>query len=125
MVFVWLSKPGFLVQAVLVAAGLAAGAVSAHRAEKELGEKDSRRIVIDEFVGYLVAVLALPLTAGYLVAAFVLFRFFDIVKPPPIRNIDKAVGGGLGVMLDDVVAGMAANVLLQIWRLAANGTAAG
>jgi phosphatidylglycerophosphatase A len=57
-----------------------------------------------------------PKTIGYLFAAFVLFRFFDILKPAPIRRIEKAVPGGAGVMLDDVMAGVYANACIQLSR---------
>jgi phosphatidylglycerophosphatase A len=56
-----------------------------------------------------------PKTIGYLFAAFVLFRLFDIFKPPPVRNIEKAVKGGAGIMLDDVMAGILANICIQLW----------
>lgn len=90
------------------------GMIAAHNAEKQLG-KDSGRIVIDELCGYMVSVLFVPKTMTYLLAAFVLFRVFDIVKPPPIRKIESIIPGGTGIMLDDVLAGMYANVCLQVW----------
>ena len=90
------------------------GTWTSDEAEKVLG-KDSGHIVIDEFCGYLIAVLFVPKTIGYLFAAFVLFRLFDIFKPPPIRNIEKAVHGGAGIMLDDVAAGIMANACIQVW----------
>lgn len=74
---------------------------------------DDRKIVIDEFVGCLIAVFALPLTVGYVVGGVLLFRFFDIFKPFPISVIDKRLKSGLGVMADDIVSGGMANALLQ------------
>ncbi|MEN8264912.1 MAG: phosphatidylglycerophosphatase A [Nitrospirota bacterium] len=91
------------------------GVLSAHQAERVLG-KDSGHIVIDEFCGYLISVLFLPKTLAYLTAAFILFRFFDILKPTPIRMIEKTIPGGAGVMMDDVLAGIYANICLQVWR---------
>lgn len=114
--FVWFFKLSNVNLFITLLIGFALGVLSAHYAEKALGEKDSRHIVIDEFVGYISAVIFLPATTGYLIAGFVLFRFFDILKPPPIRNIEKAVGGGLGVMLDDLAAGFITNILLQAWN---------
>lgn len=76
--------------------------------------KDSSRVVIDEVAGMCVSLLFIPVTPGYVVAAFVLFRFFDIVKPFYIRRTEK-LPKGWGVMLDDVVAGIYANILLQLW----------
>lgn len=118
MIFIWFLKPDSPFLGVLAAAVFGLGTVTAHIAEGVLG-KDSGRIVIDEFAGFLISVFSLPLTPGYLIAGFFLFRFFDILKPPPIRNIERTIGGGLGVMLDDAAAGLAANLLLQIWRLVA------
>jgi phosphatidylglycerophosphatase A len=91
------------------------GTISAHNTEKILG-KDSGHIVVDEFFGYLVAVLFIPRTTGYLFAALILFRIFDILKTPPAGAIEKRVPGGAGIMLDDLVAGIYANVCLQIWK---------
>lgn len=93
------------------------GVISSHVADKEFGQKDSSKIVIDEFVGYLVSIAFLPLTFGYLISAFFLFRFFDILKPIPIRNIERRFHGGLGVMLDDIAAGIFTNIILQVWRI--------
>jgi len=90
------------------------GTITSHNAEKLLG-KDSGRIVIDELCGYLISVSFVPKTSGYLLAAFILFRAFDIFKPPPIRKIEKMVPGGAGIMLDDVLAGIYANMCLQVW----------
>lgn len=92
------------------------GTISSHQCEKVIG-KDSGHIVIDEFCGYLISILFIPKSINYLVAAFILFRIFDIVKPPPVRQAEKAVTGGAGVMLDDVLAGVYANICLQVWRL--------
>jgi phosphatidylglycerophosphatase A len=92
-----------------------AGVLASHNAEKVLG-KDSGHIVIDEFCGYLLSVAFLPRSMGYLIAAFFLFRFFDIVKPPPVRNAENYFSGGMGIMLDDVLAGIYTNICLQLWN---------
>lgn len=92
------------------------GLIASHDAEKPLG-KDSRHIVIDEFSGYLLSVLFIPKGIGYLLTAFILFRIFDILKPPPIRKIEVHVSGGAGIMLDDVLAAVYTNVCIQLWRL--------
>jgi len=118
LIFVWLIKPGVPLSGSIILVTLFLGTITAHIAEGIFGE-DSGRIVIDEFAGLLISVFLLPLTAGYLIAAFLLFRFFDILKPPPIRNIENAVSGRLGVMLDDVAAGLLTNLLLQLWRAVA------
>tara|TARA_B100000749_G_scaffold279661_1_gene273048 strand:+ start:33491 stop:33958 length:468 start_codon:yes stop_codon:yes gene_type:complete len=74
---------------------------------------DSKEIVIDEVAGYLVTMTLLPMTWQSFLLGFVLFRFFDVLKPFPIRFFDKNVGGGFGVVADDLVAGLMANVILQ------------
>jgi phosphatidylglycerophosphatase A len=76
-----------------------------------LGRRDSPRVVIDELAGYLVAALAAPRTWQAVALAFLLFRFFDVVKPWPVSWADRRVAGGLGVTLDDVLAGAYALVL--------------
>jgi phosphatidylglycerophosphatase A len=72
--------------------------------------------VWDEVVGYAIAVLFVPLAWGWWLAAFVLFRGLDIVKPWPIREIDHSLRGGLGTMLDDAVAGLFAGLALLLAR---------
>ena len=91
------------------------GLFASHKSEKSLG-KDSKHIVIDELCGYILTVLFIPKTAPYLAAAFVLFRFFDILKPPPIKKIEKQLSGGAGIMFDDLLAAVYANLCIQIWR---------
>lgn len=81
--------------------------------ERALGHHDSKEIVIDEVVGYLVAFAWLPLTWMSLVAAFVVFRIFDILKPYPISVLDARVKGGLGVVVDDLAAGLITSIILQ------------
>lgn len=81
------------------------------KAEESLGE-DAPQIVIDEVFGYFVAVLFLPKTLMIGVWAFILFRVFDIAKPFPI-NKSQSIGKGFGVMIDDLLAGLYANILLQ------------
>ena len=86
-----------------------------------LGVHDHPAIVWDEFVGFWLTMLALPLLAlpltwYWLLLGFVLFRFFDIVKPWPIRFVDQKVHGGLGIMLDDILAGFYG--VLSLWLLA-------
>jgi len=77
------------------------------------GKKDDPRIVIDEIMGFFVTMLWIPKTTLWVIVGFFLFRFFDILKPHPIRLLEK-VRGGYGVVLDDVLAGVYANVMLQL-----------
>ncbi|OQW50387.1 MAG: hypothetical protein A4S09_00920 [Proteobacteria bacterium SG_bin7] len=74
---------------------------------------DNKKVVVDEVVGFFVAYFWLPNRWQFLVSAFILFRFFDILKPYPISYIDQKVKGGLGVVLDDLAAGLATNMILQ------------
>lgn len=94
------------------------------RTARELGAKDPSAIVWDEFVGFFITMLAVPsalLTASYgwawILAGFLAFRLFDIWKPWPIRVIDERVEGGLGIMLDDILAGIMAALTLLVLRL--------
>jgi len=86
---------------------------------KDLGVHDHGSIVWDEFVGFWITMFAAPVGWVWVVVGFVLFRFFDIIKPWPISWIDKNITSGFGIMLDDVIAGvMAAGVLQGIaWWL--------
>ena len=102
---------------VAVVLVLAAGGVwLCQRAGGILGVADHPGIVWDEIVGFLIAMAASPPGWQTLVLGFALFRLFDILKPWPIGAIDRKLTGGLGVMLDDVVAGLYALVCLQILR---------
>ena len=83
-------------------------------AEIFFGKKDDQRIVIDEIMGFLITMLWVPKTIRFIIIAFFLFRFFDILKPFPIRHIEKRFKGGFGVVLDDVMAGVYGNIILQI-----------
>ncbi|MDA8085425.1 MAG: phosphatidylglycerophosphatase A [Nitrospiraceae bacterium] len=111
--FVYLIRPRPLPLAVFTVFTAFLGAWAAEVAEKRLG-RDSSHIIIDEFAGYLLSVLFIPHSAGYLIAAFVLFRALDILKPPPIRRLEK-LPGGMGVMADDLAAGAVANLVIQLW----------
>ena len=81
--------------------------------ETMVQDHDRKEVVIDEVCGFVMAMFWLPLTWQSFVAAFVLFRLLDIVKPFPISSIDHKVQGGFGTVLDDLVAGIIANLILQ------------
>jgi phosphatidylglycerophosphatase A len=83
-------------------------------AEIFFDKKDDQRIVIDEIIGFLVTMLWVPKTIRFVIIGFFLFRFFDILKPFPIRRLEKGFKGGFGVVLDDVVAGVYANIVLRL-----------
>jgi phosphatidylglycerophosphatase A len=95
---------------------VAIGGWAAGRAERLLATKDPGRVVIDEIAGMLLSVVALPRSFGLLLAAFLLFRLLDILKPFPIRQ-SESLPGGLAIMLDDLIAG--AFTLALLWGLLA------
>ena len=107
----------------ITAATIVLGIWAANGADRHWGTHDSGRIVVDEVAGYFVT-MALIDRGDWLAlgVAFVVFRFFDIVKPPPVRAIDESLGGGAGVVLDDV-AGiygllvMLAGAYFDFWAL--------
>ncbi len=110
----------------VLAAGLLAGCFLigirvCDTTSRRLGVHDHGGIVWDEVVGYMIAVLGHPPTWFWLGLGFVFFRLFDIWKPWPIRAIDRRLDGGLGIMLDDVLAGIYAWLTLQgvAWWLTA------
>lgn len=84
---------------------------------RDLGVPDYKGIVWDEVVGYLLTMFMAPAGWVWLLVGFVLFRIFDVWKPQPIKYIDQHVGGGLGIMLDDVLAAVPAWLILQclVW----------
>jgi phosphatidylglycerophosphatase A len=89
------------------------GVYTSTQMEKEVGEKDPSSAVIDEVLGMGVAMVAIPRQWPFVVMAFVLFRLFDIWKPFPLRRLEK-LPGGWGIMTDDLVAGIYANIWIQI-----------
>ena len=117
LLFFALIKPTISVHVLLVILITALGIIASSTAEKILNEKDSSHIVIDEFAGYALSVLLLPHTLSSLAMSFLLFRVFDILKPPPIRWMEKTIPGGFGVMADDLVAGVYTNLVMHTWIL--------
>ncbi len=105
---------GRLRYAAFLLAACVFAVAAAHRTCADSGIEDDQRVVIDETVGYWTGVAWLPHNWPLLVLAFGLFRAFDGLKPWPIRQVDDRVGGGLGVVLDDVLAGVATNLSLRL-----------
>lgn len=91
-----------------------ASIILCHYVEKEMHVHDHTGMNLDEFVGYLVTMINAPKGIFWIILGFGLFRFFDIVKPQPIRYIDEHVSGGLGVILDDVLAGIFSMIIIQL-----------
>jgi phosphatidylglycerophosphatase A len=88
------------------------GTWAAEEAEKLLGKKDAPSIVIDEIAGFLIAMSLIPPTWDMILTGFFLFRFLDIVKPWPLRQLQN-LHGGVGIMIDDIGAGIYTNLILQ------------
>lgn len=108
-----LGSGGYLL-GMLVVIGIALW--SADAAEAHFGLKDPHDVVIDETAGQIVALALIPLSLGWYAAGFVLFRIFDVVKPFPARRLER-IKGGAGIVLDDLAAGLYANLILQSVRV--------
>jgi phosphatidylglycerophosphatase A len=89
------------------------GIPAATQVSRAYKTKDPQFVVIDEVAGQLIALIAVPLTWKSLLAGFILFRGFDIVKPPPVRQLER-LPEGTGIVLDDVAAGIYALVIMQL-----------
>ena len=107
----WLLPVSVWLALVVTLIGIAPSTVVA----RESGRKDPGFVVIDEVAGQMIAMIGLPLNWKYLLASFILFRSFDIVKPFPLRRLER-LPAGTGIMMDDVGAGLYALVLLQVGR---------
>ncbi|HKJ14940.1 MAG: phosphatidylglycerophosphatase A [Desulfobulbaceae bacterium] len=90
------------------------GSFVAGEAEKILDNRDPGVVVIDEIVGMLITMIAVPVTPLTMALGFILFRVFDIAKPFPVNFFDQHFHGGLGIMLDDVVAGIYSLIIMQL-----------
>jgi phosphatidylglycerophosphatase A len=102
---------------VLTLVSILAGIYLCGRTTRALGVQDHSAIVWDEFAGFFVTMLWVPLSVKTIIAGFFLFRLFDIVKPWPASYFDSKVNGGVGVMMDDVVAGLyASGVVYLLYR---------
>ena len=106
------SRAGLTIFLLLV---VIVGTWAAHRAERVIGGKDPGAIVIDEVAGMTLSVVAFPLTTEVLAAGLALFRVFDVLKPPPARESQR-ITGGVGVMIDDLIAGLYALVIIAVLR---------
>ncbi len=103
-----------LVYLAIVVVAFVAGIWICDSATRYLKTHDHGAIVWDEVVGMMVTMIAVPVSVGTLIAGFFLFRLFDVWKPGPIRKMDDTIDGGLGIMVDDVFAGLLACVVLHV-----------
>ena len=112
-------QPSIIAAVAIALLMLLLGSLCAQRAGKIWRQHDDGRIVIDEYLGIWISLLALPWDATAMLLAFVFFRVFDIWKPFPVSYFDKRWANGWGVMLDDVVAGIYANISIHalLWGL--------
>lgn len=111
LIFQYLTDIQYLVMLVLTSL---IGVYLCGKTSKDLGVHDHSGIVWDEFVGFWITMWLAPLSWLSILLGFILFRFFDILKPWPISWLDKHVHGGLGIMLDDLLAGVFAFISLQL-----------
>jgi phosphatidylglycerophosphatase A len=103
---------------LLIAVGFLAGISISGFTAKKLGIDDPSPVVWDEIVAFwLVLLMVTPVTFTGQVWAFVVFRFFDMVKPPPIRYFDRRLKGGFGIMFDDLVAAFFTLLVIALWRM--------
>ena len=98
---------------LIIIAGII-GITICQKASDELGVHDHGGIVWDEFVGLWITMLFAPVSWASAILGFLLFRFFDVLKPWPIKAIDEKVSGGFGIMFDDIIAGIFALIALQL-----------
>jgi len=113
-VFFLLHKLSIPVYLAVTAVIFLIGIFVAGEAEKIMDHKDPGLVVIDEIAGMLITMIAAPATPLFMVLGFILFRIFDILKPFPIGLVDQRFHGGLGIMLDDIVAGIYSLIILQL-----------
>ncbi len=107
------SRPVYA-QVLVIAVVFAISVFFAGEAAGIFGTKDPKNVVCDEVCGFLVSIFLINFTFLNVILVFLLFRFFDILKPYPVGLIDKKVTGGFGIVLDDVAAGIYANICAHI-----------
>lgn len=115
--FLLMAQLDVLPYLVILGAVVWVGILAADHMEKVLRIKDPGVVVIDEIAGYLVTMFLAPPTVFHVVAGFFLFRFFDILKPPPVRQSENFFPGGVGIMADDLLAGVYAWISLRLMEM--------
>jgi phosphatidylglycerophosphatase A len=112
-IYLVLSMLPLLAYLAVLAVMIAAGVWACTSVAQDIGDDDPPAIVWDEIVGFLVAMMAAPAGWIWVITGFLLFRAFDIFKPWPISAVDGRTRGGLGIMLDDIVAGLMSFAIIQ------------
>ena len=113
-VYLLLTSCSWGVYLALTVVAFILGIMVCDKVSSELGVDDYSGIVWDEVVGYLLTMFLAPVGVWWMIIGFLLFRLFDIWKPQPIRYVDKHIHGGLGIMLDDVLAAIPAWIVMQL-----------
>ena len=113
LLFLPLAGLAWPVQLAATLAVTLAGTLAASRVAKSVGLKDPGLVVVDEVAGQWLTFLALPVTPATALAGFLLFRVMDIVKPWPARDLER-LPGGIGIMADDIAAGVYAHLMLRV-----------
>ncbi len=111
-------RPSGVMTLLLILFLFVLGVAASHSAEITLKRRDSKHIIIDEYMGYFVSIAFLEQNLFIYITGFVFFRLFDIFKPPPIKLLERSLHGGFGVMTDDLAAGIYANIALRCTILA-------
>ena len=112
--YLLLSELSLLVYILVIVAAFAVGVYLCGKTADDLGVHDHPGIVWDEFVGFWITMIAAPAGWLWIVSGFLLFRLFDIWKPWPIKFFDQKMESGFGIMIDDVLAGFYALIILQL-----------
>ena len=113
LTFYVLSTTTSIIYVCLIVMTTAIGLYASTAYEKLVNKKDPHEIIIDEYIGMLFSYIFLPFSFRLLIIGFALFRFFDIIKPYPIRKFEK-LPGGIGIISDDIVAAIYTNIILRI-----------
>ena len=112
--WLWLSQQNLQTYSLILLIAIVAGFYICGKTSEDMGVHDHGGIVWDEFCGLWLTMIAIPATWQWLLVGFLLFRFFDIVKPWPINWLDKKVSGGFGIMIDDLLAAVYSWLILQL-----------
>ena len=113
LLYLPLSQLSLIPYLIVVVVGFGIGVWLCEVTSRDFGEQDHSGIVWDEVVGYWITMTAVPFDWGWVLMGFLLFRLFDVLKPWPIRRLDQSIKGGFGVMIDDVLAGIYAWLVLM------------
>jgi phosphatidylglycerophosphatase A len=112
--WLWLSQQSLTTYLTVLLVAIIIGVYLCGKTSRDMGVHDHSGIVWDEFCGLWLTMVAVPATWQWLLLGFVLFRFFDIIKPWPINWLDKKIPGGLGIMVDDLLAAVYSWLILQL-----------